>query len=250
MRFLALVLLLAGCGPKTEPVAVPPGSPAGSAKVAIVIDDLGSRRDTVESFLALGVPMTFAVIPREKHSRELAERVRAAGQTVLLHLPMEPLSYPRDDPGQGALYVSLSPEEIRRRVDKFLADVPGIAGVNNHMGSKFTEDEFGMRVVLERLKAARLFFLDSRTSEKSCGPRVARELGVPVAQNQFFLDVSTQPADVAAALEQVRLAAHRDGSAIAIGHVHWRATADALAAAVPKFREDGVEFVPVSVLVR
>ncbi len=27
----------------------------------------------MEAFLALGVPMTFAVIPRERHSRELAE---------------------------------------------------------------------------------------------------------------------------------------------------------------------------------
>lgn len=194
--------------------------------------------------------MTFAVIPRERHSRELAERVRAAGQTLLVHLPMEPLSYPKNDPGKGALYVSLSPEEIRTRVDRFLEEVPGAVGMNNHMGSKFTESEPGMREVLQRLKAAHLFFLDSRTSVHSCGPRVARELGVPVAQNQFFLDVSTQPADVAAVLEQVRKTAHRDGSAIAIGHVHWRATAESLAAAVPKFRGEGLEFVPVSAFVR
>ena len=51
--------------------------------------------------------------------------------------------------------------EIRRRIETDLTAVPYVAGVNNHMGSRFMEDEARLAVVMEELAKKGLFFVDS-----------------------------------------------------------------------------------------
>ena len=50
----------------------------------------------------------------------------------------------------------------------------GFAGVNNHMGSRFTTFKPGMETVLRQLKGRGLMFLDSRTSAQSVGDQLAQ----------------------------------------------------------------------------
>ena len=49
--------------------------------------------------------------------------------------------------------------------------MPHAIGFNNHMGSKFTEDERLMKVVIDTAKQRGVFFLDSKTTAKSVGEK-------------------------------------------------------------------------------
>ncbi len=100
---------------------------------------------------------------------------------MLLHLPMEPHGYPHPDPGPGALLAGMPPEELRQVLLADLATVPGAAGANNHMGSRLSEDEGALAVILAVLRERGLFFLDSYTSPRTRAGRWPGAWGWPVA---------------------------------------------------------------------
>ena len=112
---------------------------------------------------------------------EVITMARRAGREIMIHIPMEPQSYPATNPGADALLVGQSPEEIRRRFQGFRTQLPDAVGGNNHMGSRFTESREGMAVVLAEMKEAGLFFVDSRTTGHSVAFAEARQAGVPAA---------------------------------------------------------------------
>ncbi|MFB3073396.1 MAG: divergent polysaccharide deacetylase family protein [bacterium] len=242
--------------PPTRPTSSPasavstpePSVPSGP-RVAIVIDDLGVSLKAAQTLLGIPQPLTFAVLPKLTHSREIAEAAAAAGRDVLLHLPMEPLDYPEKDPGPGALFKSMTSEAMVEVLKEDLAAVPKAVGVNNHMGSRLTEDEEVMRLILTMLKERRLFFLDSYTSPRSVVSEVARELGVPTASRHVFLDHEPEGADyVAAQIDRLIAVARRHGEAIGIGHPR-PSTIAALQEHLPKLAEAGITVVPLSTLI-
>ena len=158
-----------------------PDAPVSGVRVALVIDDLGRSLEDVGQLEALGVPVTYAVLPFEEHTAAVVSGLRRARREMLLHLPMEPKSG-AEDPGPGALLLGMSEDELEEKTRAALAAVPGAVGVNNHMGSGLSEDERSMDAVLSVLAGRRLFFLDSRTSAASVGYKTAIQLGLPAAQ--------------------------------------------------------------------
>ena len=181
-------------------------------------------------------------------SREAARLVREKGRELMLHLPMEPQGYPEVDPGKGALLTSMNRPELTRTLNRDLEAVPRAKGVNNHMGSRLTEDEGALEVIFRRLKEKDLFFVDSRTTSKSKVDRVAARVGLKTASRSVFLDNVPEPEAVQAQLQRfMAKAATRDGI-IAIGHPH-PATLEMLAKMAPLIK-DRLDLVPVSALVR
>jgi len=228
--------------PRVTPRATP--RPAGG-RIALVIDDLGRRPSDLATIAALGVPVAHAVLPYEPHSAAMAAAAAAAGAEVLLHLPMEALD--GEDPGPGALRLGMDDAALAVATRAALAAVPEAVGINNHMGSALSADRRAMAVVLGVARERGLFFLDSRTTAATVGFRLARELGVPAAERQVFLDDSLSAADIEAELERLRALALEEGSAIAIGHPH-PVTFAQLAAEVPRAQAAGVRFVRLSEL--
>lgn len=220
------------------------------ARIAIVIDDLGWDPEVADTLLELDFPLTFAILPSLPYSESVARRATQKRREILLHLPMEPQGYPAMDPGKGALLREMDEETLESLLLQDLKGIPNPAGVNNHMGSSFTEDERAMRVVLKVLRRRGLFFLDSRTSPHSVAYEVAKELGLKAGRRQVFLDNGDQ-ADPAAVEKQIWRLAHiaqKEGRAIGIGHPHPY-TLEALRRTLPQLKADGVEVVPVSRLV-
>ncbi|MEF2143990.1 MAG: divergent polysaccharide deacetylase family protein [Desulfovibrionaceae bacterium] len=196
-------------------------------KIVIVIDDMGEDMQFARGLADLPIPIVFAVWPNSSHASQAAALAKKHGLDLLVHLPMEPLGYPKDNPGKQALFVSMDDKEIIRIVSANLDKVPGAVGVNNHMGSRFTGDARGMHAALSELKRRGRFFLDSRTTPHSAAKAQASLLGLPYYGRDIFLD---NVADVQAILLQLRKAEHvakRNGVAIAIGHPH-KATLEAL----------------------
>jgi len=226
----------------------PPPAPTGAGRVAIIVDDLGRDLATIRSLLAIDLPLSMAIIPGEPHAREAAELVSGAGHDLLIHIPMEPQGYPAVNPGDDALFVDQSRTEMKRRFQGYLKEVPNAIGGNNHMGSRFTEDRKGMTAVLDEMRGAGLFFIDSRTTGGSVGYDLARRLGVPTARRDVFLDNVQDEGLITVQIRKLARLARRRGSAIGICHPH-PTTLAALRRAAADFREAGVEVVPVSRLV-
>jgi polysaccharide deacetylase 2 family uncharacterized protein YibQ len=227
--------------PDAEPVK--DGATHLPGHVALVIDDLGERPEDLVPLLALGVPITYSVLPFEKHTQEVVTELRRRRVEMLLHLPMEPLN--GEDPGPGALRVDMDDDQLREATEAALRAVPGAVGVNNHMGSRLSEDVRALTPVLRVLAEHGLFFLDSRTSAESLGYRTARALGLPAAERHVFLDRDPSPEAVRTQFRRLLELSRTRGSAVAIGHP-LPDTLQVLTDEVPKARAEGFEFVPVS----
>ena len=107
---------------------------------------------------------------------------------------------------------------IIAQVQKDLQDVPKAIGVNNHMGSRFTNDHQGMLAALTAIKGQSLFFVDSMTSSQSIAYETAQELGIKTARRDIFLDNEQNGAKIKAQLDKLVKRAKQNGSAIGIGH--------------------------------
>lgn len=225
---------------KAEPTTAP--------KVAIVIDDLGYDGKLARKFLKIEGPLSFSVLPHGTFSKSIARRIYNAGQELLLHLPMEPTGYPEVNPGVGALMVEMTDVEIVQTLKENLDAFPYVKGVNNHMGSKFCQDERKLRPVMLELNTRGLFFLDSRTTSKTKAYTVAQELDVPSAERNVFLDNIQNPRAIRAQLSRLIELARLRGGAIGIAHPH-EVTLEVLRQEIPKMSKKGVELVPVSQLV-
>ena len=192
-----------------------PGNKKG--RVTIIIDDMGYRRQTGSRILDLPLNLTFSFLPFGPHTAELAAKADGLQRDILLHLPLEPTD-PAWDPGRGTLYLAMSDAEIRENLDKNLADVPMAIGVNNHMGSRFTEDVRAMGILLEELKEKGLFFVDSITTANSVANSLAVTMGVKTARRHVFLDNELDKEKIIRQLTIMVDMAEKHGWAVGIGH--------------------------------
>jgi uncharacterized protein len=232
--------------PSPRPTALSPGGaspehpqPEKQGMLAVIIDDAGYSLSELQAFLDLPGPLTIAVLPNLPHSREAARRVLAAGKDLIVHMPMEPVG--GENPGPGALRTDMSAAEIESLLVQAFESVPGARGMNNHMGSKATADPALMAVVIGWLKREGKFYVDSRTTAETVGPRVAASLGVPFTQRDVFIDRETEDTEIAAAFEKGVAEARAGGSAVLIGHVQTRGVAAILRAGESGLARGGVQ---------
>ena len=237
------ILPRANSGPETAPP--PPGPP----RVAVIVDDLGGRRDVLDSLRAIRRPLTVAVMPARPLSAVIARDAARAGMEVLLDLPMEPYRYPELDPGPGTLLASMPPAEIQQLVGAHLESVAPAVGVMNRMGSRLTEDRARMRALLEVLTARRLFLVDAYTSSQSVAFDEARDAGVRAARRQVLVDHTGGEEGDRARWDEVAGWAERRGEVIVVAHGH-PLTARLLKEYVPRWEARGLRLVPVSHLAR
>lgn len=222
---------------------------SGSARLAIIIDDMGSSMNEARSLAAINVPLTFSIIPGLRVDTEVAEYASLHGIETMIHVPMQSKRWPSQRLEPNGLLVTMADGEIQERITGFVQQFPGAVGVNNHMGSELTEHEDKMISVLQILKKSNLFFIDSVTSPESVGVNVAHRLGVRSARRNVFLDNELNRKYIIGQLNQAVRLAKKNGSAIAICHPH-QATITALAAYLPGLASQGIRLVPASQLVK
>jgi len=219
-----------------------------SPKVAFIIDDLGYETEVAKKMIELEFPVTLSILPFLQYSEFIAEEGRKNNQEIMLHLPMEP-SNSSANPGPGAIKSYMSEEEIRQSVRDCILNFPYITGVNNHMGSKITEDRKIMEIILEEIGELNLFFIDSMTTKDSIAYEVAQEMGIKTAVRSIFLDNENDMEYIKGQMLVVQETALREGEAIAIGHSRIN-TFYVLKRMIPELIKAGIEIVPVSELVK
>ncbi len=219
-------------------------SPFYSPRVALIIDDIGFSTFRTKKFLDLGIPITFSILPCLRKSRDLAVKINEKGHEIMLHQPMEP-SNPEIDPGPGALYLGYSADKIGGVIAENLDSVPFAVGVNNHMGSKYTESQDEVNTALRVINGDGLFFVDSLTSSHSKAYEIARRLHMPSACRNRFLDNRLDESAIHFQLHRLIRSAYKYGHAIGIGHP-FPETAEALGRFLSEFERYGVSLVYVS----
>jgi uncharacterized protein len=237
--------------PARAAAPLPPAPPAagGAPRMAVIVDDLGSRRDVFDLVREIGRPIAVGVLPELPLSAWIAAEASRVGLEVLLDLPMEPYRYPEMDPGPGALMMAMPPAELSRRVSTHLAALPTAIGATNHMGSRMTEDRARMRAALEPLAARRLVFVDALTSNHSVAFEEARGLGVRAGRRQVVVDPAGGEARERERLDEAGRLALERGETIVLAHGH-PLTLRLLKEYVPKWEATGIRLVPVSQLTR
>lgn len=219
--------------------------PSTRPKIAIVLDDLGLNIARTQRTIDLPKEINLSFLPYGARSAKLAREARAAGHEILVHVPMEP--HGQQDPGDDALKTGMSGQEVTNALARNLAQLDGYVGINNHMGSRFTEDVRALLPVMKSLNERGLIFLDSRTSQASAAAKVGQAAGVPTLGRDIFLDHAQGPDNLLNQLDLLETIARRSGSAIAIGHPHDM-TLEVLEVWVRGLDAKGIDLVPLTAL--
>ncbi|HNR31110.1 MAG TPA: divergent polysaccharide deacetylase family protein [Candidatus Hydrogenedentes bacterium] len=216
-------------------------------RVAIILDDGGYGGPATEALWALDPNLTLAILPNTPLAEETATQAAALGFEVMLHMPMEIGGNARAFPGQ--INTDMDAGQIRALTEAALEQIPGVVGVNNHTGGKFTADAEAMRAFLEVIQEYGLYFIDSRTTASSVAYTEARALGVPCAARHVFLDNQPDREYIRGQFEQLIAVVKKRGEAVAIGHFR-KETVAVLADMIPELEKEGIELVPASEIVR
>lgn len=215
--------------------------------IAIVIDDMGISHARTRDISSLQGPITSSFLTYGTKLEAQIDVARAAGHEIIAHVPMQPKS--NLDIAPDVLTVQMSPSEIKQNFEHMLSKFSDIKGVNNHMGSLFTEQADKLAPVMEVLAQRGLYFLDSKTSSHSVGRQVASQYQVAYAHRHVFLDNVNEVEYVNRQLELTERIARRNGYAVAIGHPK-SATYQALKVWLPSLEKKHIKLWPLSEVVK
>jgi polysaccharide deacetylase 2 family uncharacterized protein YibQ len=231
-----------------EPEEIPQlsGIKEPEKSIAIIIDDVGYQSENIENYLRFDGKLTFAVLPFLEESENYAKKLHNRGFEIIIHIPMEPLDYPEEHPGSGALFTGDSRKMVKEKLDRMITGVPYARGANNHMGSRATESRELMTWTIIYLKKRNLYFVDSVTTEGSRAFELARKLELPSTKRDIFLDNHKDFASINAQFEKLIHMAKTNGTAIGIGHVQNENLLRVLNYQLPLLHKDGIELVFVS----
>ena len=226
---------------------IPLKKPKGT--ICIVIDDFGfSNDDIVKQFFHINPNLTVAIIPNTTFSSAIGKYADSVGIETIIHMPMESheviqKKYPL------SLNQKLNSKLVEERIRIAFNNLPNALGMNNHQGSKATENLQLMKNIARTLKKLDKFFLDSFTNPESRGFITMRRFGVPTQLRQIFLDHIEDKNKIKQNLDSLKVLSHSMDIAIGIGHVK-PTTLEVLMEEIPKLESEGYKFIKLSQAVK
>ncbi len=221
-------------------------NPNAPARIAIIIDDMGMNRPLSHKMAAVDFPLTLAYLPYAEGLSEMTAAARKHGHELMIHMPMEAMDKSQNT-GPIAIKNQMSREDVQGMLGQAFGSFDGYVGLNNHMGSRVTQNSEIMGWVMDELGERGLFYVDSKTISSSVGADMARVEGIDYAVRDVFLDHEESDEFVRSALEKTEAVALQKGYAIAIGHPK-DVTLRGLQEWLPTLKARGFEVVPVSEL--
>jgi polysaccharide deacetylase 2 family uncharacterized protein YibQ len=216
-------------------------------RIAIVLDDWGYNLNNLGILDEIKYPLNISVLPNLNYSQEVAEKAKANGIELILHLPLEPKPNEYVRLEQDTIMTRMEPVQIKEILLKGLDSLPSIKGVSNHMGSKATSDLKTMQAIFEELKKGGLYFLDSVVIPNSVCASLSSRMSLKFIKRDIFLDNEADPEYIRAQLEKLKARALRKGKAVGIGHDR-RLTLQVLKREMPRLEKEGFKFVFVTEL--
>lgn len=218
-------------------------------RLSVIVDDCGFVNGSLlEDFMSLDEAITFSIIPELKYSQTIMQKAYNQGRETMIHIPMEPESYPQNDPGDNAIFVDYSEKKIKTIVKEFVQELPMCVGANNHMGSLATRYKNIMKPVFEVLKENGMFFVDSKTTPQTATREAASDVDISVAENSIFLDNGNAQSKVKTATQRILSYAKNHENIIAITHFKRSSLSD-LKKILQNIEGENIKLVPISEIV-
>ncbi|MCK5826605.1 MAG: divergent polysaccharide deacetylase family protein [Desulfuromusa sp.] len=217
-------------------------------KIAVIMDDIGLSLSPLQKLLQLDIIITPSILPGTANALSATSLLQNDDREYMIHMPMQPRSYPQTNPGANALLLGQSEDKTRSLIQSYIKGVPGAVGCNNHMGSRYTEESKAMRIVLDELKRYNLFFIDSRTIGDSIAFSEARKMGLRTATRNIFLDNQESISAIRKQIRRMVSLAGENKEIIAICHPHSE-TLEAFRLEQDWLKQQEVDFVSASELV-
>lgn len=186
------------------------------ARLAIIIDDIGYNQSQSERAARLDGAFTLSILPFTPHGLSSAKLAHDHGKELMLHLPMSAIN--NLPLGKGGLVSGMEKAVFLKAFQQDIDNIPHIQGVNNHMGSRLTQEAEPMQWLMEALRPRGLYFVDSRTSAQTKAFDIAISHQIPSLKRDVFLDDINETAAIEFQLNRALQFARQRGSAVAIGH--------------------------------
>ncbi len=215
-------------------------------RIAIIVTEMGHANAATSTAISrLPGPVTLAFTPYAPDLDAWLTSARSGGHETLLMMPMEPETYPRDDPGPHTLLTSLGPNVNRQRLEWVLSRGAGYVGVVIEMGSRFTQSEEALAPILDALGSRGLLLIDNGSAAFSRVDEVAGRLGLPRVINDRFVDAVTDRDSIDLRLQELEDLARENGFAVGLAHP-YPLTFERLAAWFPTLERKGIVLTPIT----
>jgi polysaccharide deacetylase 2 family uncharacterized protein YibQ len=208
-------------------------------RLAIIIDDVHTRAQ-LDAVTSLPFPVTPSIFPPYSQSPD-THKLATYAVHYMIHLPMES-GNAKYDAQSKTLKTGFTKAQIRARVHELRRLFPRAHYINNHTGSRFTENSHAMQILYEAMKREGFTFIDSVTTGRSRVKEIAHRYGDAYVARDIFIDNRQDIGYIRSQLKKAVSLAKKNGYAIAIGHPHAM-TFEALSRAKPLLKEVEVVYI-------
>lgn len=185
--------------------------------VALIVMDMGIAAKATERAIKTMPPeVTLAFSPYTDDLGFWLGQSADRHHQTLLALPMEPATYPRDDPGPRAMLTRNSMEMNRQNLEWALKQADGYAGYINFMGDRMLSDRRRLKPLFRDLARTGLFFIEQGADGSSVGETVARETDLVFARADVVLGEELDAAGIREGLLRLEKIARGKGAAIGV----------------------------------
>lgn len=218
-----------------------------AASIAVIIDDIGYH-PVQDALLTLPPAVTFSILPDAPFSGQIAELARQQQREIMLHMPMEALENRKLGP--FGLTLRQSKADFKANIDAAIRSVPGVVGVNNHMGSYLTSQPKPMHEFMQIIKEKDLYFIDSRTIDNSVAEKMAQQYQIPTTHRDIFLDNDTSPAYLEQQMNKAITLAYGGEQVTIIAHPYPNTLSYLNTYLEAKMQQAGLELIKPSELIK
>lgn len=228
----------------------PPG--AGEGYITIIMTDIGMSDHATERALDdLPQSVVLAFSPYARKLEKWLKRAADARRESLILLPMEPSTYPKDDPGPGALLSRLSDKENGARLGRVLEKSEGTLGAMNFMGSGFLADDRNTRPVFDVLRNRGALFVEepSAPGAAAAAAETAKAAGLSYVSADMRIDANATELAVKKQLLDLETLARKRGYAVGVAQP-YPVTFNILKDWAESLDRRGIKLVPLTAVLK
>ncbi|MGI9350100.1 MAG: divergent polysaccharide deacetylase family protein [Rhizobiaceae bacterium] len=222
----------------------------GVARVVIVIGGLGiSQSSTQQAIRELPGSVTLAFAPYGNSLTRWMQEARKGGHELLLQVPMEPIDYPKNNPGPHTLKAAADLEENLANLHWSMSRVTNYVGITNYLGNKMLQQPASLSPIFAEISQRGLLFFEDGTVKNSVGEGVAVKELLPYARADTLIDNIRSRSAIFEKLNQLSEQAKRKGLAIGVGNA-FPDTIALVAEYTRQAKQNGIEITPLASIVK
>lgn len=189
--------------------------PQGAGYISMIMTGVGlSDLDTSRALNDLPPEVAVAISPYSPMLQDVYTRARESGREAMVMLPMEPETFPLDDPGPAALLMRRGDEENLKSLKRMLSSSDGAVAAINYMGSRFLSDQKKLYPVMNALHEKKMFFVETPGVTHSYAGQAAQDAATPYLAVDVRIDEKAQEAAIRQSLLDLEKVARQKGYAI------------------------------------